>query len=637
MDAQGEGQHGALTAKRKRTVGGRGRRSFASMISQLRHWMNRSRWRWPLLLALVLAAAVLVSSRLQRKPAPKPPITSYSQLGPRILAGKVSAIAWDPNTMTVRVTERAKKIAPYSIGVPSIAGGTDNQGLQAILDDATQQRVAVTSLPTGVGSGSTGLLDTLVRELPLLLLLGVGAFLLRNFGPFKKLKIKPAASTVSFADVAGCGEAVEELQDVREFLADPRRYEALGAKVPKGVLLYGPPGTGKTLLAKAVASEAGAPFFSMSGAEFVEMYAGLGAKRVRQLFAEAKKAAPCIIFIDELDSVGSRRSGGGGDSATREGDQTLNQLLTEMDGFEVAEHAVIVMGATNQLEALDTAILRPGRFDRHIAIDPPDRHGRLEILKVHAAGKPLADDVNLEEMAVQSSGFSGAELALWLNEAALRAARHGKTRIDAADVDAAYFRLLAGPEKHYRAMAEHERRRVAYHEAGHALIGELLNTTERVHKISIIPRGRSGGQTISVSEEDVFLHSEPALRRQLTMLLAGRAAEQLVFGELTSGAHDDLKRSTMLVKKMTDEFGMSKTLGLRVTSDGGQLSPGLQAQVDEEIKSVLDEQYATAYELLEANRDALEKVAEELLAEETLDRDQFVMLLAEIGTVTLAR
>jgi cell division protease FtsH len=597
--------------------------------------MNHSRWRWPLAITLMLAAAMLVSSRLQhRKPAPTPPITSYSQLAPRILSGKVAAITWDPNTMTARVTERDKKVASYSIGIPSIAGGENGQGLQAILDDAAQENVAVSSVPLRGAGGGSGLLETLARELPLLLILGVGAFLLRGFGPFKKLKVKPAESTVSFADVAGCGEAVQELEDVREFLAAPRRYEALGAKVPKGVLLYGPPGTGKTLLAKAVASEAGAPFFSMSGAEFVEMYAGLGAKRVRQLFAEAKKAAPCIIFIDELDSVGSRRSGGGGDGAIREGDQTLNQLLTEMDGFEVSEHPIIVMGATNQLEALDAAILRPGRFDRHIAIDPPDRHGRLDILKVHAAGKPLAEDVHLEQMAVQSSGFSGAELALWLNEAALRAARHGKTQIDAADVDSAYFRLLAGPEKHHRVMSEDERRRVAYHEAGHAIIGELLKTTERVHKISIIPRGRSGGQTISVSEQDVFLHSEPALRRQLAMLLAGRAAEQLMFGELTSGAYDDLKRSTVLIRKMTDEFGMSKTLGLRVISDGAQLSPGLQAQVDEEIKAVLDEQYAAAYELLAVNRDALEKVAEELLAEETLDRDQFVMLLAEIRTVT---
>jgi cell division protease FtsH len=605
------------------------------MISQLRHWMNHSRWRWPLVLALMLAAAAVVTSRLRgREAAPKPPITGYSELGPRILSGQVSAITWDPNTMTVRVTDRDKNVAPYRIGVPSIAGGKGSAGLQAILDDAAQQKVGVTSLPISDGTAGSGPLDTLARELPLLLILGVGAFLLRHLGPFRKLKLKPAESTVSFADVAGCGEAVQELQDVREFLADPRRYASLGAKVPKGVLLYGPPGTGKTLLAKAVASEAGVPFFSMSGAEFVEMYAGLGAKRVRQLFAKAKKAAACIVFIDELDSVGSRRSGGGGDSATREGDQTLNQLLTEMDGFEVSEHPVIVMGATNQLEALDAAILRPGRFDRHIAIDPPDRHGRLEILKVHAAGKPLAEDVSLEQMAVQSSGFSGAELALWLNEAALLAARHGKTQIDPADVDGAYFRLLAGPEKHYRAMSDDERRRVAYHEAGHALVGEMLNTTERVHKISIIPRGRSGGQTISVSQEDVFLHSEPALRRQLAMLLAGRAAEQLVFDEMTSGAHDDLKRATVLVKKMIDEFGMSRTLGLRVTSDGGQLSPGLQAQVDEEIKSVLDAQYGAAYELLEANRDALEKVAEELLAEETLDRDQFVMLLAEIGTVT---
>jgi cell division protease FtsH len=358
------------------------------------------------------------------------------------------------------------------------------------------------------------------------------------------------------------------------------------------------------------------------------MYAGLGARRNRQLFQTAKKTAPCIIFIDELDSVGGKRSGGGGDGAVREGDQTLNQLLTEIDGFTVSEHPVILLAATNRFETLDSALLRPGRFDRHIAIDPPDRHGRLDILKVHGASKRLHESVDLEAMSVHSSGMSGADLAQWLNEAALMAARHNHESVTEEDIDAAFFRIVAGVEKKHGAMSEDERKTVAYHEAGHAIIGERLQSTERVHKISIIRRGRSGGQTISVSEEDVFLHSDPQLRNMLAMLLGGRAAEQLVFGHATTGAADDLKRATILAIRMFTQQGMGKALGLRVAIDKEiPIGPEQQAAVDSEVQAVLDSEYERAYKLLEAERVSLDLIAQTLLVEETIDRERFLTLL----------
>jgi cell division protease FtsH len=587
---------------------------------------NSSWRRWLLRIAGVIVLVLIALFFLGRDEDPESnaPIESFSALEKRVKDGKVEKLTWNPNDFTVEVTETDKEIEPYPIGVPAPSGSTD-EGLNRLLELARGEDIEVASEP--VASGQDSKMVALLRILPTLLIVALIVAALYFYGPFKRTKIESATTNVSFSDVAGCGEAIEELQDVRSFLADPKRYQRIGARVPKGVLLYGPPGTGKTLLAKAVANEAGIPFFPSSGSEFVEMYAGLGARRVRQLFEQAKKQAPSIIFIDELDAVGGHRSQSGGDGGTREADQTLIQILKEMDGFAVSEHPVIVMGATNRLEALDQALTRPGRFDRHISIDPPDKHGRHDILKVHAEDKRLADDVDLWQLAVQTSGMTGADLALLLNEAALLGARRRAEEISPLDIDDAYFRIIAGAKKQSRAMNEKERKTVAYHEAGHALVKELLEGSDKVHKISIIPRGRSGGQTVYVSEEDVFLHSERDLRDMLAALLAGRAAEELIQEEISSGAADDLQRASDLALKMVMQLGMGHVLGLRVAIKEVPLSAGLQAQIDQESKELLDKEYEHASELLEMHKETLIRIAEALLEEETIDRERFVELV----------
>ena len=565
----------------------------------------------------VMAAGMLVERAAIGEP-PKPPTESFSGLLARVDAGKVSKLTIDTVSLAATVAERDRHTPAYRVGIPGQAGN------EQLLLRARANRVQVSSRPVA-GAGALGWIKPLLGPIIVVLLI---VFVLRKQGMIGGGKVYERAErpSVMFADVRGVGEAVEELQDIRAFLTDPARFRAVGARAPKGVLLHGRPGTGKTLLAKAVASEAEVPFYSVSGSEFVQMFAGVGAARIRSLFETAKKNAPAIIFIDEVDSAGRKR-GGGSDGASREADQTLTQLLTEMDGFTSSEHPIIVMAATNDPDTLDGALTRPGRFDRHIAVDPPDRAGRRAILDVHAAGKKLAADVDLDALAAQTSGMTGAELANVLNEAVLQAVRRGAAEATDADVQHAFMRVIAGAAKQNRAMNDADRAAVAWHEAGHALVGERLAAADKVHKISIIPRGRSGGQTILVSDEDVFLHSEQDIRDRIAWTLAGRAAEKLALGRITTGAADDLQRTTDLAMQLCSRFGMGDTLGLRVATEKHPLSGELQARLDAEVRAILDSEFDRAMSLLVEDRDALTRVTDALLAEETVDRGRFLELL----------
>lgn len=456
-----------------------------------------------------------------------------------------------------------------------------------------------------------------------------------NFG---KSKAKPAnakENKVRFSDVAGEEEEKQELVEVVEFLKNPKKFTRLGAKIPSGVLLEGPPGTGKTLLAKAVAGEAGVPFFSISGSDFVEMFVGVGASRVRDLFDQAKKAAPSIIFIDEIDAVGRRRgSGMGGGHDERE--QTLNQLLVEMDGFN-GDEGVIVMAATNRADVLDPALLRPGRFDRKILVGAPDVKGREAILRVHARNKPLGPDVDLKEIAKQTPGFVGADLANLLNEAALLAARRNENEISAADVDEAEDRVIAGPAKRDRVVSPKERETVAYHEAGHTIVGLVLNDARVVHKVTIVPRGRAGGYAIMLPREDQMLMSKKNAEEQIAGLMGGRAAEEIIFHSQSSGASNDFEQATQIARAMVTQYGMSDKIGPVELQSSGQVFAGqgydqagysehTAALVDEEIKRILNEGHEQALHIIETHREQHKLIAEALLKYETLNEKQILSL-----------
>ena len=464
---------------------------------------------------------------------------------------------------------------------------------------------------------------------------GGGGGRVMNFGKSKAKPIDKKSNKVRFSDVAGAEEEKQELVEVVEFLRDPRKFLALGARIPSGVLLEGPPGTGKTLLAKAVAGEAGVPFFSISGSDFVEMFVGVGASRVRDLFENAKKNAPSIIFIDEIDAVGRRRGAGmGGGHDERE--QTLNQMLVEMDGFE-GDEGVIVMAATNRSDVLDPALLRPGRFDRKILVGRPDVKGREAILKVHAKNKPLAKDVDLKMIAKQTPGFVGADLENLLNEAALQAARRDKKEIDASDIDEAEDRVIAGPAKRDRVISKHERETVAYHEAGHTIVGLVLNEARVVHKVTIVPRGRAGGYAIMLPKEDQMLMSKKNLKEQIAGLMGGRAAEEIIFGQQSSGASNDFQQATQLARAMVTEFGMSDKLGPVQYEGQANMQPGeFNGQhsysgqtaniIDEEVKRIANEGMQQAKEIIEAHREQHKVIAEALLEHETLDEKQILSL-----------
>ena len=459
-----------------------------------------------------------------------------------------------------------------------------------------------------------------------------------SFGKSRAKRMSVDAPKITFRDVAGVDEAVQELHEIKEFLENPKKFQALGARIPKGVLLYGPPGTGKTLLARAVAGEAGVPFFSISGSDFVEMFVGVGASRVRDLFEQAKQNSPCIIFMDEIDAVGRHRGAGmGGGHDERE--QTLNQLLVEMDGFEMKDN-IILIAATNRPDILDPALLRPGRFDRQVVVDRPDRRGRKRILEVHTRGKPLAKEIDLDALAGQTPGFTGADLANLINEAALLTARSGKREITMLELEEGIMRVIAGPEKKTRVMSEKERLVTAFHEMGHAIVGHLLANTDPVHKISIIGRGQALGYTISLPGEDKFLTTRAELADTMAMTLGGRAAEEIVFGEITTGASNDLEKVTSTAKQMVMRYGMSERLGPRVFGhDRSQpflgrefgtepdYSDEIAREIDDEIRRIVEEAHQTAKDLLGENREHLDRISNILLERETIDAEQFSKLL----------
>ena len=489
---------------------------------------------------------------------------------------------------------------------------------------------------------TSGWITTLLTTLlPLLLIFGVLIFFMSQvsganskqmqFGKTKAKKVSEETPKVRFSDVAGIDEAVEELEEIKDFLSNPAKYQAMGAKIPRGVLLVGPPGSGKTLLARAVAGEAGVPFFSISGSDFVEMFVGVGASRVRDLFAQAKESAPAIIFIDEIDAVGRQRGAGlGGGHDERE--QTLNQLLVEMDGFE-SNDSVIMIAATNRVDILDPALLRPGRFDRQIVVDRPDLKGREQILKVHCEGKPMASDVDLAALASLTSGFTGADLANLLNEAALLAARRGKSIITNDEVTESMERVVAGPERKGRIMTEKEKTTIAYHESGHALVGHLLNHTDPIHKISIIARGQALGYTLSIPSEDRFLQSKSEMIDNLAMFLGGRVAEEIMNdGDVTTGASNDLERATKMAKAMVTRYGMSDILGHQVYGEPNQevflgrdfgstpdYSQETANTIDEEVARLMTTAHDTAFRILSENRTQLELMANVLLERETVE------------------
>lgn len=460
-----------------------------------------------------------------------------------------------------------------------------------------------------------------------------------NFGKSKAKLYNDDKKKARFKDVAGADEEKQELVEVVEFLKDPRKFAELGARIPKGVLLVGPPGTGKTLLARAVAGEAGVPFFSISGSDFVEMFVGVGASRVRDLFENAKKNAPCIIFIDEIDAVGRQRGAGlGGGHDERE--QTLNQLLVEMDGFG-ANEGIIIIAATNRPDILDPALLRPGRFDRQITVDRPDVNGREAVLKVHARNKPLDESVNLKNIAMRTPGFSGADLENLLNEAALVAARQNKKKVDMEDIDEATDRVIAGPAKKTRVISKKERNIVAFHEGGHTVIGLVLNEADMVHKVTIVPRGQAGGYAVMLPREDRYFMTKPELLDKIVGLLGGRVAEEIVFGEVSTGAHNDFQRATGIARKMVTEFGMSDKLGVGQfgQASGGQVflgrdihneqnySDAIAFEIDLEIQRILKECYERAKTILTENRDKLDLIAKTLLEVETLNAEQIEYLI----------
>ena len=494
-------------------------------------------------------------------------------------------------------------------------------------------------------------LTTLV---PMLIVLAVGIFLfmminaqnaaggngkMMNFGK-SRARLSMGDKNITFEQVAGLKEEKEELEEIVDFLKDPGKYIKVGARIPKGVLLEGPPGTGKTLLAKAVAGEAGVPFFSISGSDFVEMFVGVGASRVRDLFEEAKKNAPCIVFIDEIDAVARRRGTGmGGGHDERE--QTLNQLLVEMDGFGVNE-GIIVMAATNRVDILDPALLRPGRFDRKVAVGRPDVKGREEILQVHAKEKPLAEDVDLRKLARGTAGFTGADLENLVNEGALLAARRNKPFITMEDLRQAEIKVIAGPEKRSRVIPPHERELTAWHEAGHAVVMHALPDHDPVNQITIVPRGQAGGMTIALPEEDRSYLSKRYMEDQIVALLGGRVSEQLCLGDVSTGASNDIQRATAIARKMVTVYGMSERIGTvsfagghdevfigRTMSQGRSYSEAVAAQIDEEVRRVIGEAYRRCEDILTARREQLDAVANYLLEHETMEREDFLAVFGE--------
>jgi cell division protease FtsH len=596
---------------------------------------------------VVILIAFLAQRLLLNNDAPEPPPRNWSTMLTDLKGGDVKQL--EQNTaannvkVTLKPTANAKPDAEpvtYTVGIPG-------EKAWAEVYDTNKDAINI----TGAETGGSSFVSLLINVLPFVLFIGLWLFIMNrmqggggkvmSFGKSKAKRMTPDMPKITFADVAGADEAVEELGEIKEFLENPKKFQALGAKIPKGVLLFGPPGTGKTLLARAVAGEAGVPFFSISGSDFVEMFVGVGASRVRDLFEQAKQNSPCIIFIDEIDAVGRHRGAGmGGGHDERE--QTLNQLLVEMDGFEVNVN-VILIAATNRPDVLDPALLRPGRFDRQIVVDRPDRSGREAILKVHSKDKPLGTEIDLGVLAGQTPGFTGADLANLINESALLTARAGKKTITMFELEEGIMRVLAGPEKKTRLLSEEERLITAYHEMGHALVGHFLPNCDPVHKISVVSRGQALGYTISLPTEDKFLVTRASLNDQLAMTLGGRAAEELVFNEITTGASNDIEKVTATSKAMVMKYGMSEKLGPRALGhDQGNpflgrsfgaeadYSQEIAREIDDEIRRIIEEAHERARILLTEHMESLHRLSKILLDRETIDRSQFLKLLDDV-------
>ncbi len=570
------------------------------------------------------------------------PHYSFGNLLSQLQHQQVRSLSMHEDSNIINATTKAG--VHYTVGYP---GAYAPQLINAVQRDIAGGGMTESSFDIQ-GKSSSAWLSLLTYILPVLIFIGFWIFLMNqvqgggskvmSFGKSRAKRLSVDSPKITFRDVAGVDEAVEELHEIKEFLENPKKFQALGARIPKGVLLYGPPGTGKTLLARAVAGEAGVPFFSISGSDFVEMFVGVGASRVRDLFEQAKQNSPCIIFMDEIDAVGRHRGAGlGGGHDERE--QTLNQLLVEMDGFEMKDN-IILIAATNRPDILDPALLRPGRFDRQIVVDRPDRTGRRRILEVHTRGKPLAREIDVDALAGQTPGFTGADLSNLVNEAALLAARNGKREITQEELEEGIMRVVAGPERKTRVMSEKERKITAYHEMGHAMVGHYLPNADPVHKISVISRGQALGYTISLPSEDKFLTTRAELLDTMAMALGGRAAEELVFSEITTGAANDLEKVTQTAKQMVMRFGMSEKLGPRVFghehsqpflgrefSSEPDYSDEIAREIDDEIRRIVESAHVQAKNILTEHRNGLEKLSEILVKRETIEREQFEALL----------
>jgi len=590
---------------------------------------------WVVSFALILLMAYYYYERN----VPHQTQVSYTELIDRINTKpeSISDVTIGTNTATVKLAGDTQQVVQISQGaVPDLTKALEAHKIKVFFDNSS----ASTGFSLSLAAWIIPLVIAVLLVTMIARQLQSGGSQALSFGRSRAKLLTENRPKVTFADVAGVDEAKQELGEVVEFLKYPKKFQQLGARIPKGLLLLGPPGSGKTLLARAIAGEAGVPFFSISGSDFVEMFVGVGASRVRDLFEQAKKSAPCIVFIDEIDAVGRQRGAGlGGGHDERE--QTLNQLLVEMDGFDV-NTGVILIAATNRPDVLDPALLRPGRFDRQVVVDRADVVGRAQILSVHARNKPLAPDVRLEVLARRTPGFSGADLENLLNEAALLAARQNKSQIDMHDCEEAIDRVIAGPERKSRIMSQREKELVAYHESGHALTAKLLPNADPLHKVTIIPRGMALGITMQLPTEDRYLMTKAEIVDRIMVLLGARAAEELIFQENTTGAHDDLQKATSLARKMVMEFGMSAKIGpIALGKKHEQVFLGrdiveernypeeVASQIDTEVRSIIDTCYANAYHLLETNIDKLHRLAETLLEKETIEADEVERLLSD--------